>query len=78
MLQYWEVYWSEASRIYPCGLFPSTNARMLFVVRSIYQVCLSATQGKVEIVDEYFQSPQVWLQRQAGVNSRGAQSHAAR
>ena len=48
------------------------------MLRSIYQLCLSATQGKVEIIDECLQTPQVWLQRQAGVNARGAQRHAAR
>ena len=63
MLQYWEVYWSEVSQIYPCGLFPGTNARMLFMLRSIYKLCLFVIQGKLEIIYEYFQSPQVWLQR---------------
>ena len=48
------------------------------MLRSIYQVCLSAIQGKVDIIDEYFRSPQAWLQRQACVNARGAQRHAAR
>ena len=48
------------------------------MLRSIYQLCLFVIQGKVEIIDEYFASPQVWLQRQAGVNARGAQRHAAR
>ena len=41
-------------------------------------MCLSVSQGKVEIIDEYFLSPHVWLRRQAGVNARGAQRHAGR
>ena len=48
------------------------------MLRRLYQLYFFVIQGEVEIIDEYFQSPQVWLQRQAGVNARGAQRHAAR
>ena len=43
-----------------------------------YRLCNFTIQDKVEIIDEYFLSPQVWLRRSAGVNARGAQRHVGR
>ena len=48
------------------------------MLRRIYHVYFSVTQGEVEIIDEYSKSLQVWLQRQVGANARGAQRHAVR